>query len=182
MKRVGLIAGALLLMILVISGCHNARNHRRELREMAAFSAMSHGRGPWQNRPVWNMHGRFGQGMHNGMWPGMGPGMGMMYGRGRMFPGMGMMRGNRPFMNDSVGSMPFGPGRRMFENIPNITDNQKKQIGDLMKKNRDEMKQVMDEFSSKMQNLREKHRKDMLNVLTDDQKKYIESDQFKFHK
>ena len=116
------------------------------------------------------MRGNSRQGMEDGMMRGMGPGMGMRRG---MHPGMGMM--NRMPM-DSLGWMPAGPGRRMLESIPNVTENQKKQIEDLMKKNQDEMKKLREEMSSKMKSLMETHRKDMLNILTDDQKKYIESD------
>ena len=37
------------------------------------------------------------------------------------------------------------------------------------------MKKLQEEMSSKMQSLMDSNKKDMLNILTDEQKKYIES-------
>ena len=76
---------------------------------------------------------------------------------------------------DSTGWLPMGPGRRMLESIPNVTENQKKQITDLINKHQDEMKKLQEEMSSKMQSLMDSHKKDMLNILTEEQKKYIET-------
>jgi Spy/CpxP family protein refolding chaperone len=88
---------------------------------------------------------------------------------------MGMRRGMGSMPGDSTGWMPMGPGRRMMESIPNVTENQKKQITELMTKHQDELKKLQEEMSSKMQSLMDSHTKDILNILTDEQKKYIES-------
>jgi Spy/CpxP family protein refolding chaperone len=112
-----------------------------------------------------------GTGMTRGMRPGMRNGMAGMH----QGMGMGMRRGMGSMPGDSIGWMPMGPGRRMLESIPNVTENQKKQITELMKKHQDEMKKLQEETLSKMQSLRDSHKKDMLNILTDEQKKYIES-------
>ena len=69
----------------------------------------------------------------------------------------------------------MGQGRRLLESIPNVTENQKKLIADLTKKHLDEMKKLREEMSSKMQSLMDSHKKDMLSILTDEQKKFIES-------
>ena len=110
--------------------------------------------------------------MRNERMRGMGHGMGMMGERG---PGMGMMRGMGHMPMDSIGWMPAGPGKRILESIPNVTENQKKQIEDLIKKQQDEMAKLREEMSAKMKNLRDSHRKDILNILTDEQKKYVQS-------
>lgn len=89
--------------------------------------------------------------------------------------GFGMMRGMGRMPMDSTGWMPMAPGIRMLGSIPNVTENQKKQITDLIKKHQDEMKKLREEMSSKMQSLMDSHRKDVLNILTEDQKKFIES-------
>jgi hypothetical protein len=170
MKRAVTLSGVMLVILLAGSACHRAGRTRDEIfgheRMMGMRMKMRH------NMGMPGMRGNFRHGMGDGMMRGMGPGMGMGMMHG-MHPGMGMM--NRMPM-DSLGWMPAGPGRRMLESIPNVTENQKKQIEDLMKKNQDEMKKLREEMSSKMMTLMETHRKDILNILTDDQKKYIESD------
>jgi Spy/CpxP family protein refolding chaperone len=88
---------------------------------------------------------------------------------------MEMMRGMGRMPMDSTGWMPAGPGRRMLESIPNVTENQKKQIEDLIKKQQDDMIKFREEMSAKMKDLRDSHRKDILNILTDEQKKYVQS-------
>jgi gas vesicle protein len=171
MKRTGLIIGFLLVLLIAGSGCHNLRHHMREMKESSDMYVMR-----WHQHfrhfgPMWNMHGRMAQGMRNERMRGMGHGMGMMRDRG---PGMGMMRGMGRMPMDSIGWMPAGPGKRILESIPNVTENQKKQIEDLIKKQQDEMAKLREEMSAKMKNLRDSHRKDILNILTDEQKKYIQ--------
>jgi hypothetical protein len=175
MKKIGIIVGALLIIIIIASGCQQARHQKREMKEFAAMNEMRDGGGSSHGRRMWNMRGRMENGMRGGKMSDMGPGMGrdMMPGMGR---GIGMGKGMRQMRNDSVGRMPFGPGRRMLESIPNVTEDQKKQIGQLMKKNQEEMKKMGEEFASKMEAARESHRKEMLNILTPEQKKYFESE------
>lgn len=172
MKRAGIIVGFLLVLLIAGSGCHNFRHNRREMKESSGMYGMGRTGDFWHHRPMWRMHGRMAQGMRNERMRGMGPGMGMMREGG---PGMGMMRGMGRMPMDSIGWMPAGPGKRMLESIPNVTENQKKQIEDLIKKQQDEMVKLREEMSAKMKNLRDSHRKDMLNILTDEQKKYVQS-------
>jgi hypothetical protein len=137
------------------------------------------------NREMTGKHGRMFQEMRPGMRGGMRSGMnrmngmkpGMRNGMAGMHQGMGigMWRGMGNMQGDSTGWMPMGPGRRMMESIPNVTENQKMQIADLIKKHQDEMKKLQEEMSSKMKSLMDSHKKDMLNILTDEQKKFIES-------
>jgi Spy/CpxP family protein refolding chaperone len=65
----------------------------------------------------------------------------------------------------------------MLQSIPNVTENQKKQIEDLTKKDREEMRKLREEMTSKMKDLRASHRKEILNILTPAQKKFFESEQ-----
>ena len=136
------------MLLIAGSGCHNARHDKKNMKDGSKMMMMRH---YFRNdRGMRGMRGMMGQGMRNGMMRGMG----------RM-----------PI--DSTGWMPMAPGRRMLESIPNVTENQKKLIGDLTKKHFDEMKKLREEMSSKMHSLMDSHRKDILNILTDEQKKFI---------
>jgi hypothetical protein len=106
---------------------------------------------------------------HPGMY-GMGPGMRGGMGRGSM---AGFRGGMRPV--DRMGSGQRGPGMLMLESIPNVTEKQKKDIADLQKKQTEEMKKFREDMSAKMQAMRESHRQNILNILTDEQKKFLES-------
>jgi hypothetical protein len=172
MKRVGIIIGFFLVLLIAGNGCNNFRHHRREMKESSGMDGMRWGHDLRHFGPMWNMHGRMAQGLRNERMRGMGPGMGMMR-TGR--PGMGMMRGTGPMPMDSLSWMPAGPGKRILESIPNVTENQKKQIEDLIKKQQDEMVKFREEMSAKMKNLRDSHRNDILNILTDEQKKFVQS-------
>jgi hypothetical protein len=170
MKRDGIIIGFLLVLLIAGSGCHNFRHHDREMKDYSGMHGLR-----WRSDfrhfgPMWNMHGRMAQGMRNERMRGMGPGM-MREGH----PGMGMRSGMGRMPMDSLSWMPAGPGKRILESIPNVTENQKKQIEDLIKKQQDEMVKFREEMSAKMKNLRDSHRNDILNILTDEQKKYIQS-------
>jgi len=99
-----------------------------------------------------------------------------MYGMGRgMRPDYGMRRGYGPLQSDSMSHRRSGPAGMILGSIPNVTEAQKKQITDLMAKQQTEMKKLREEMQAKMQALRDSHRKNVLNILTDEQKKFIES-------
>lgn len=176
MKRTGIIVGLLLVILIAGSSCHHARRDRREMKESSWMSRMRMNPNSMHRRGMMYMHGNMafgrGGGMMRGMGPGMGRGMGMMGGMG---PGMGMTGGMGHMPMDSTGWMPMGAGRRILESIPNVTENQKKKIEELAKKNQEEMKKLREEMSAKMKNLMDSHRKEVLNILTDDQKKFINS-------
>jgi hypothetical protein len=152
MKRSRTIIGILLVFLIAGNACHNPRHDRRDMRDSEKMIRMRMGQNFRHIRGMPGMQGMMGQGMRNGIMRGMG----------RM-----------PM--DSTGWMPMGPGRRMLESIPNVTENQKKVIEDLTKKHIDEMKKIREEMFSKMQSLMDSHRKDILNILTEEQKKFIES-------
>jgi hypothetical protein len=163
MKKVGITTGLLLLLLIAGSGCRHERSERGSMRQHPGMTHMRmernfpysrHMRGIRDHMASEDTYGRM-----RGMWY-MDHGMGMMGGMGRM-----------PM--DSVGGMPFGAGRRMLGSIPNVTESQKKQIEDLMVKNQEEMKKLREEMSSKIKNLMDSHRKEVLNILTEEQKKFI---------
>lgn len=95
-----------------------------------------------------------GHGMH-----GMPPGMGRNS-MGKKHPGMG---NRQP-----------APGIRFMENIPNLTDKQKKDLIDLRLKQKEEMQKLKGEIQKKMIDLRESHKTNVLSILTDEQKKWLD--------
>jgi hypothetical protein len=107
-----------------------------------------------------------GPGMGRGpMGPGMGRGpMGPGMGRGSMGPGMG---------HPGMGMRQGGPGRIM-ENIPNLTEKQKKDIEGLRQKQQDETQKFRLEMQGKMKEMRESYRNNVMNLLNDEQKKWFE--------
>ena len=130
---------------------------RGEMFQNRRFGMM---RGMGQERGF-GMMGRMDQGMRSPMMsPGMGSGM------------MGNM-GRMPM--DSTAWMHQGAGRRILESIPNVTDSQKKQIEDLIKKQQDDIKKLREDMSAKMKDMMTSHRNEMFNILTAEQKKFIEN-------
>jgi hypothetical protein len=171
MKKNRTILGLLLVILIAGNGCHSERHSRRDIKDSSEIMVMDHSFR--HHREMQGMRGSMDQGMRNGMMRNMGPGMERM---GRFGHGMGMMRGMGRMSIDSIGRMPAGPGRRMLESIPNVSVSQKKMLEDLIKKQQDEMKKFREEMFAKMQDLRAAHRKDVLNILTEEQKKFLESE------
>jgi hypothetical protein len=115
-------------------------------------------------------HGqRFGMGrdMRNGQRYGMKRDMG----RRQTFG----MRNYRPGNESYMRRIQMGPGMMSIENIPDLTEQQKKDIIDLRQKQQLEMKKFRDEMSAKIQSMRESHRNMLLDQLTDEQKKIFQN-------
>jgi Na+-transporting NADH:ubiquinone oxidoreductase subunit NqrC len=80
----------------------------------------------------------------------------------------------------------FGPGSfyhdrdrwqtpgRILANIPNLTDKQKKDIASLRDQHLTEMKKFRDETETNMNNMKDSFRNKVRDILTDEQKKYLE--------
>jgi len=109
------------------------------------------------------------------------PGMGMHRGMGMMndnFTPPAEMRhrqqrpGQRGMMRQPGRGM--RPGMSGFNNIPNLTDKQKKDIADLKGKQQAEMEKLRIDMQAKMKELRDAHRTKVMNLLTDEQKKWVE--------
>ncbi len=67
------------------------------------------------------------------------------------------------------------PGLGRLENLPGITDKQKKEIIDLRYKQMAEIEKFRVDMQSKMQVMKEEQRKKILELLTEDQKKLLEA-------
>ena len=188
MKKVGTLFGFLLLLLITGIGCKDVKHDSGSMKDSREWRRIRMGQEFRHNRRMPDMSGGIEQGMGNRMMSDMGPerrhelmrGMGhvMRYGMKRgVGPGMefGMMRGMGRMPMDSIGWIPMGQGRRILESVPNVTEQQKSQIEDLIKKQQDEMKKLREEMTVKMKSIMDSHRKNILNILTDDQKKFIES-------
>ena len=102
------------------------------------------------------------------------PGYGQMGMRHEFYqPGRSMNRtpGFRP---EYPGFRQQFPGMRAMENIPNLTDKQKKDIADLKGKQMAEMEKLRIDMQSKMKELRESHKAKVMGLLTPEQKKWVE--------
>ena len=180
MKRSITIAGILVVLLIAGSGCH--RFERRPMRGYAGMH-MNMNQNFGHQRWMSGMREHMFKGRQFGMMKGQGRGFGMMGGmdQGMRSPMMrhgmeyGMLGNMGKIPGDSTGWMQMGTGSRILESIPNVTDSQKKQIEDLIKKQQDDMKKLREDMSSKMKDMMTSHRKDMLNVLTAEQKKFIEN-------
>ncbi len=175
MKRTVQLTGILLMLLMA---CNMSLSAQRGMRGAADTTRMNH---MWMASDTLHRHG---MGNRTSMEPArmdhMRQFMGHrgMYGMGRgMRPGMGfdMRRDNGPMGRDSISGRQFDPGMMMLGSIPNVTEKQKKEITDLMTKQRDEMKKLREEMQTKMKALRDSHRKSVLVILTDEQKKFVES-------
>jgi hypothetical protein len=114
----------------------------------------------------------------------MRPGMGRM-GRGGM---MGGMQGGMiycPMMQQGMGMQRHGMGMdqvmmgmmhqgMLIDNIPNLTDKQKKDIAVLRVDQQTEMQKFREEMQSKFMAIRETQRSSIEKLLTPDQKKWLD--------
>lgn len=152
MKTTIKITAILLAIMISASSCYHHRS-RKEFRE--SFEKMH----------------RFG--MMHGMRQGNSRG-GPWSGNFRQGPGPGFWGQFGQAMMNNPG---FGPQMRemmRMDNIPNLTDKQKKEIADLRNQHMEEMRKFWEDNAAKMQSMREEHRKKMMNLLTDEQKKFLE--------
>lgn len=124
--------------------------------------------------------GMGGYGPHGGMMQGMGPGM---MGRG-MGPGMGSRMGHGMGMNHGM----QGDHAAMLDRIPDLTDDQRKQLTELMTQQQQAMQgfrsqmmaqrgnmnpQAMMGMRSAMQAQREGVKAQLAKILTEDQQKSL---------
>ena len=184
MKRSRKIAGLSLILAIAFSTAIMAQRPMKESSDTL-----------WKTRPDRNMQQRQWRGGpggkrdsisfergHRNFMPGrfQGPMQGM--GQGGQF-GMGPrggfgMRGMQQSGWAKEGMMPMSPFFMQAEALPSLTDKQRSDIDALRKKQTDEMRKLFDDFTCKMRTLREENRKKIKDLLTDEQKKQIESGQF----
>jgi hypothetical protein len=143
----------LLAVIISASSCSHFHKNRKEFRQ-----------GPPGMERFGMMHGMRNGYFRGGQWGGNfrgGPGFDF---RGHFGPGM-------------MGNPVFGQqmqGMRRMESIPNLTDKQKKEIADLRSQQMEEMRKFSEDNMAKMQSMMAEHKKNLMNILTDDQKKYLD--------
>lgn len=142
----------------------SARMHR----EMGFHRGMQ-GNGPQMGQPGMN-------GMREGMGQFPGWGEGMDQGRQGMRGNWGQMPGmrgeGRPEMGQGFQGMMHQ--RMLFENIPNLTDKQKKDIAVLRIDQQTEMKKLQEDLQAKVKAMRDSHKAAIEKLLTPEQKKWLE--------
>jgi len=111
-----------------------------------------------------------------GMGHGMRPGM-MQHGMRGMCQ-CPMMQQDRGLQQHDMGMGPWMHGRMnpgmIIDNIPDITDKQKKDIAVMRIDQQTEMKKLAEDMQSKMKAMREAHRAAIEKILTPEQKKWLD--------
>lgn len=151
-----------------MSGDTTLHHGMRMRGDTLRMRGMRHEMAPWRYYPQGQFFDhRQMYGMHRGMEdrPGM---------RGYMVPGQDF-RGAGTF--DRRGQGAAGPGRQILESVPNVTEKQKKEITELLQKQREDVIKVRQEMTAKIKTIRENSKKSLNNILTDEQKKYLDSRQ-----
>lgn len=185
MKSARKISVILLMLLTAGSLSLNAQRSMRGMRtdttgtkmqRMGQMQMPMHGMMQNPDSSHMRMMGR-GMGHMGPMWP-----MGRMFGMHRMAPfgpptGMGMWR--RPYMmfpgmNAGPGMRGGGMGMRFLDNIPNLTDKQKKDIADLKQKQQDEMQKFRSDMQARTKEMRESYRSKLRGLLNDEQKKWFD--------
>jgi hypothetical protein len=182
MKRLVKIMMMTLGMTIAFAGAMNAQRGMRgqmpdsAMKGMHGYPMMRHMQMAPDSVREYMMQHMNRMGMHGGMWqapmhrqyPGFAGNPRMQWGPrpGRGWDGPGWY--NRP------GFGPQPPFMRHLESVPNLTEKQKKDIADLNKKHQDEMQKFREETAKKATDMRDAHRKKLMDLLTDEQKKYIE--------
>jgi len=192
MKNSGKIAGMLLMLFIAGSLSLSAQRGMRGVRadssmmdrmkmeqrrmpqmvhrtDSLRMGGMRHGMVPGQtyNRGSYRYPGnRMGYQSH-GMRHMSAGNMMMARGAGRNAMGGGMMR-------PEMGKRPAVHGLRHLENIPDLTDQQKKEIAALRQKQQDEMQILRESMLEKTKELRESQRTNVLKILNAEQKKWVE--------
>ena len=112
----------------------------------------------------------------------MMPGMRMQrqipgYGMRRNFvpgPMYGMRQGRMPMLMERRGRDSVWMDRPFYGRIPNLTEKQRSDISDLRQKQQDEMNKLREENAEEMKAMREFHRDKLMEILTDEQKQWME--------
>ena len=177
MKRLQVIAGIFLIVLMAGNTSLSAQRGMRGMRMDSVRSQrmyrmnmdsmrighrqdsivnrfVRHGMRPMFNTPMWRAP----------MGRGIGATWGGPMGRGADSVIMGRMR-----------RYPMGREGYYLENIPNLTEKQKAALEELRVKNQSEVKIFREETASKMKNMREIYSEKMMELLTPEQKKWVES-------
>jgi hypothetical protein len=166
-----------IIMIMILSltatSAALAQHGNRGMRGMRSDSLMMHGNHMMKmnpdsaNRNMMRNHMQQMRRMHDGMWSGA-----MSHSRRGFGMGPGSWGAPSRYEHDYGYGRSSHPG--MLQNIPNLTDKQKKDIADLRQKQMDEMKKFREETQTKMSAMRESFRNKIKEQLTEEQKKYLD--------
>lgn len=66
------------------------------------------------------------------------------------------------------------PGIRALNNIPGLTDDQKRKIDELLQQQRSEMQKLREDMNDEIKELRGSHRSKLRDLLTDEQKEWFD--------
>jgi hypothetical protein len=164
------------ILLMLLLSCNMSLNAQRGMKHPADSTRLSHMRMASDTIHRNSMSDRSWHGPVRMDHMGNSRNRHSMFGMDRgMREDYGMRRGYGPMKRDSISGRQFGPAGMILGSIPNVTETQKKQITDLMTKQRSEMQKLREEMQTKMQVLRDSHRKSVLNVLTEEQKKFVET-------
>jgi hypothetical protein len=172
MKTTFKIAGILIMLMLTFNSSLSAQRGMRGgidnfgMNRRGIGSDTIHRYGMATRPDSLRMHG-----MRSEMGPGRYGPHGQFMDHRQMY---GMNRGMGPGISQR-GRRQAGSGRMILESVPNVTEKQKKEISDLLKKQQDDMKKFREEMSAKIQTIRETNRKSLDNILTEEQRKYIDA-------
>lgn len=149
MKRLLKLSGLVLIIALTAASCQNSGRRFESRFDHYRMRRHENAMDFRNMRNMNNMGSRRGLNMRPGWMTGRG--------QGNMGPGFnrqGMMR---------------------YNNIPGLTDQQRKELADLRLKHMQEMDKLREETFAKFQDLRASDRKEMMGILTPEQQKYLES-------
>ena len=138
------------------------RMHMMMNQDSMPMRGMRHGMGPCMMQP--GMRGMGRGGMMSRMQNGMCPCPMMQQGMGMQRQEMGMGWGMQRMMHN----------RMIMENIPNLTDKQKKDIAVLRIDQQTEMKKFLEDTQAKLKAIRETQRANIEKLLTPEQKKWLD--------
>jgi hypothetical protein len=183
MKKLKSVVGILLLMLLAGSSNLNAQ---RGMRGMMQDTVRMNRMRMYMRHDTADMR-PIRRGMGGPMWQGhmwwgpMGRGMGYIWMTPPMRRGVGPMwwgpmgRGRDSSMMNRMGRNRTGMYGNRLEHIPNLTDKQKAALEKIRADNQAEMKKFREEAAAKMKTIRENHREKIMDQLTPEQKKWVES-------
>jgi len=176
MKTTVKFSGILLMLMLTFNASMSAQRGMRGGMDNTGMNRM------WMGFDTIHRHGMAMRpdslrmhGMRSDMGPGRYGPRGQFMDQWQMY-GMHRGMGMGPGFNQRGGG-PAGSGRMILESVPNVTEKQKKEISELLQKQQDDMKKLREEMSAKMQTINETNRKSLYNILTEEQRKFIDAKQ-----
>lgn len=180
MKNMARISGTLLILLMAGSLNLSAQRGRQGMRSDSLYMKHDSMRMRVENRRMSVMkHDSLNTGMRNyyHRMPGMAREMRGHFNYCPCMMGIGTPGMRHPYygMMHGRGDMVQGThGMRILENIPDLTAKQKDELTKLRESQQGEMKKIREKQEEELNGLRDAHRKKVMNILTDKQKKWFE--------